>query len=88
MTGGSYSLVGGFWSLPFAVQSADAPQLTIVPFGVGQARISWSPNAAGYVLQESTNLNTPNWLNSPSGAINPAIVPVTLPIKSYRLRRP
>lgn len=88
LTGGGYSLTGGFWALPFAVQSPDAPLLTIVPFGAGQARISWTPNTPGFVLQENTNLNTTNWVNSPSGAGNPVTVPATLPIKSYRLRKP
>jgi len=88
MTGGGYSLTGGFWALPFAVQSADAPLLTIAPFGAGQARISWTPNTPGFVLQENTNLNTSNWVNSPSGAGNPVTVPATLPIKSFRLRKP
>jgi hypothetical protein len=88
MTNGPYSLTGGFWALPFAVQSADAPLLTIVPFGAGQARISWTPDTPGFVLQENTNLNTTNWVNSPGGTLNPVTVPATLPIKSYRLRKP
>jgi len=88
MTGGNYSLTGGFWALPFAVQMEGAPLLTIVPFGPGQARISWTPNTPGFVLQENTNLNTANWVNSPSGASNPVTVPATLPVKSYRLRKP
>ena len=88
MTGGNYSLTGGFWALPFAVQSVDAPLLSIAPFGAGQARISWTPNTPGFVLQENTNLTTTNWVNSPSGAGNPVTVPATLPIKSYRLRKP
>lgn len=87
LTGGSYSLTGGFWALPFAVQSADAPLLTIVAFGAGQARISWTPDTPGFVLQENTNLATTNWVNSPSGSSNPVMVPATLPIKSYRLRK-
>lgn len=88
MTGGQYSLVGGFWALPFAVQSPEAPTLAIEPLGAGQARISWTPNTPGFVLQENANLNTDAWMNAPSGASNPVIVPVTLPIKAYRLHRP
>ena len=88
MTGGNYSLTGGFWALQFAVQSVDAPLLSIAPFGAGQARISWTSNTPGFVLQETTNLSTGPWVNSPSGAGNPVTVPATLPIKSYRLRKP
>lgn len=88
MTGGQYALVGGFWALPFAAQSADAPVLSIVPLGFGQARISWNPGSPGYVLQENANLNTAIWVDSPSGASNPATISATLPIKAYRLRKP
>lgn len=88
MTGGTFSLVGGFWALPFAIQSADAPLITIIPFGSGQARISWAPNTPGFILQETTDLANEPWVNSPSGSANPVVVPAALPIKSYRLRRP
>jgi hypothetical protein len=87
MTNGVYSLTGGFWVLPQAVQVIGAPTLTIAPFGPGQARISWTPATPGYVLQENTNLNTPNWVNSPSGAANPVTVPAN-GHKFYRLNKP
>jgi len=43
MTGGNYSLTGGFWSL-YAVQTAGAPLLTITYIG-NQAIVSWSPSS-------------------------------------------
>ena len=88
MIGGNYSLTGGFWALPVAVQTTGSPTLVIVPFGPGQARISWAPNTPGFVLQESISLTTPNWGNSPSGTTNPITVPATPPSKFYRLRKP
>lgn len=88
MSGGQYTLVGGFWALPFAIQEAGAPTLAIEPFGSSQARISWTPNTPGFVLQENVNLSTDTWVDAPSGTSNPAIVPATLPLKAYRLRRP
>jgi hypothetical protein len=87
MTGGGYSLTGGFWALPFAVQTPGTPTLTIIPFGAGQARISWTPATPGYVLQAATTLAPPNWVNSPSGALNPVTVPAA-GNKFYRLRQP
>src|SRR5262249_1949081 len=42
MTGGNFSLTGGFWSL-YALQTPGAPTLKIVPAGLGQATISWTP---------------------------------------------
>jgi hypothetical protein len=88
MTGGAYSVVGGFWALPEVVQIPNGPALSIVPFGVGQARLSWTPNTPGFVLQENTDLNTTNWVNSLSGATNPVVVPANLPVKAYRLHKP
>ena len=88
LTNGQYSVTGGFWALPIAVQTPGAPTLTIVPFGPGQARISWTPNTPGFVLQETWVLSPANWTNSPSGAANPVTVPTSNPRRFYRLNKP
>jgi hypothetical protein len=88
MTNGQFSVTGGFWVLPIAVQSLGAPTLTIVPAAPGNATISWLPNTPGFVLQESLSLSPPNWTNSASGATNPITIPATLPAKFYRLKKP
>jgi hypothetical protein len=87
MTGGNYSLTGGFWAL-YAVQTPGAPTLTIVPDTPGNAKISWTPNNTNYVLQENLDIATTNWVFSPSGSTNPIVVPTTLPTKFYRLLKP
>jgi hypothetical protein len=88
MTGGNYSLTGGFWAL-YAVQTPGAPTLTIVPAGPSQATISWSPaTGTNWVLQESLSLSPANWTNSVSGSTNPVVVPATSPTKFYRLFKP
>jgi hypothetical protein len=88
LTNGQYSVSGGFWALPTAVQTTNAPTLTIVPAGAGQAQVSWTPNTPGFVLQETWALSPVNWTKSPSGATNPIVVPATLPTKFYRLFKP
>lgn len=88
MTNGQYVVTGGFWALPSAVQTTNAPLLTIVPAGAGQATISWSPNTPGFVLQETWILSPAHWTNSPSGSTNPIIVPATVPTRFYRLFKP
>jgi hypothetical protein len=88
MTGGNFSLTGGFWALPIAVPTLGAPTLQIVRGAAGFGTISWSPSTPGFILQLSDNLTTPNWSDAPSGAANPATVPATLPTKFYRLRKP
>jgi hypothetical protein len=87
MTGGNYSLTGGFWVLPIASQTVGAPMLTIVPAAPGYATISWSPNTPGFVLQETVSLSPANWTNSVSGATNPITVSATLPARFYRLKK-
>ena len=88
MNGGPYSVTGGFWALPIAVQTAGAPLLTIAHAMPGQATISWTPATPGFVLQESLSLSPAAWTNTPSGAANPISIPATLPTKFYRLFKP
>lgn len=65
MTGGNFSLVGGFWSL-FAVQTPGAPLLTItLNPQLSTLNISWPSPSTGFVLQQNTDLNTTNWVVAP-----------------------
>ena len=68
MTGGNYSLTGGFWSLIAAVQTPGAPNLTIAFVGPNSVVVSW-PNTGSYLLQTNNDLNTSNWLGY-GGTIN------------------
>ena len=88
MANGQYAITGGFWALPAAVQTTNAPLLTIAPATLGNATISWSPNTPGFILQETWGLASANWTNSPSGATNPITVPAVPPRKFYRLFKP
>jgi hypothetical protein len=54
MTGGSYSLTGGFWSLISVEQTAGLPNLTIMHTG-NSVIISW-PDTGSYTLQQNSNL--------------------------------
>lgn len=87
MTGGPYSVVGGFWAI-HAVQTHGAPWLSIAAAGPGQATVSWLPTTPGFVLQETASLSPTNWVNSVSGTNNPIVVPATGPTKFYRLFKP
>ena len=88
LTNGQYSVTGGFWVLPQAVQVAGAPTISIVPAAPGYATVSWTPATAGFVLQENLSLSTPNWTLSPSGTTNSITVPASGPVKFYRLCKP
>jgi hypothetical protein len=63
MTGGNYSLTGGFWSLISVVQTAGLPNLTITHSG-NSVIISW-PNTGSFTLQQNNNLSvSANWAAS------------------------
>jgi len=63
MTGGAFSLTGGFWSLVSAVQTANAPALAIARAG-NSVLVAWPSSAASFVLQQNTSLATTNWTAS------------------------
>ncbi len=87
MTGGSLSLVGGYWSL-FSVEPPGGLLLTIRAVGPGLATLSWVPDTPGYVLQETLTLSPSDWRPAPSGSMNPVVVPLVEEMKFYRLFRP
>jgi len=63
MTGGSYSLTGGFWSLISVVQTAGLPSLSIA-HSDDRVIVSW-PNTGNYSLQQNANLAaTGSWVAS------------------------
>lgn len=59
MTGGVYSITGGFWSLIGAVQTPGAPNLAIAVSPGGNVVVSW-PNTGSYTLQQTSTLGAPN----------------------------
>ena len=88
MTNGQYSVTGGFWALPIAVQTTNAPILQIVPATPGFAAVSWSPPTPGFTLQASDSLSPASWVMVPGATNPPVLVPATLPAKFYRLFKP
>src|SRR5262245_30007329 len=61
MSGGNYSVVGGFWSFAAAIQTPGAPLLTVKATGASIVTISWPSPSTGYILQVNQDLNTANW---------------------------
>ena len=92
MTGGNYSLTGGFWSL-YAVQTPGAPVLSIKLTTTNTAQVYWPSPSAGYNLQVNTNLATTNWVTpaesvTDNGTIKFIIVNPPTGNRFYRLRNP
>jgi len=72
MTGGNFSLSGGFWSFISVVQTPGAPLLTITHIG-NQAIVSWPLSATGFTLQTNNSLATGSWSNYTGAVVNNSV---------------
>jgi len=63
LSGGQYSLTGGFWSLISVVPTPGLPDLIITRSG-NSVIVSW-PATGSYTLQQNGNIGQPaNWITS------------------------
>jgi hypothetical protein len=69
MTGGNYSLAGGFWSL-FAVQTPGGPLLTVRLTATNTALVSWPSPSTGFTLQQNADVGTTNWMTAPQSVFD------------------
>ena len=69
MSGGNYTLTGGFWSLLTVVQTPGAPLLSITHSG-NNVIVSWPVSPGGFSLQQNGNLaNAAGW-STYGGTVN------------------
>ena len=94
MSGGSYTLSGGFWGIVAAVQTEGAPWLTVTRSN-NSVVVSWPLPATGWRLHATTNLVTGGSLWTeipPSYQTNGPNLQFTEPLptgnKFYRLHKP
>jgi hypothetical protein len=85
-SGGPYVLQGGFWP-GLTVPGIEETPTLFIELIQGQVTISWSPDAAGFVLEQADNVAGSSWMEGPPG--NPAgpIAPAEV-TRFYRLRKP
>ena len=92
LSGGNFSLTGGFWSLMSVVPTAGLPNLTIAHSG-NSVIVLW-PNTGGYTLQQSATLvATGGWTTSvyaitTAGGTNRITIPSPTGNLFFRLRSP
>jgi hypothetical protein len=92
MTGGVYSLMGGFWGL-FAVQTPGAPVLRIFLTVTNTAVVSWPSPSTGLNLWQSASLPSYSWV-VPRQTVNDdginkfIIVSPAAGTRFYRLSKP
>lgn len=85
LTGGAFSVTGGFQTLPQVIRPA--PELTITLAGPAGVTISWVPSPVGFVLQMSDGISPATWNDVPSGFDNPITVPLGPGTKFFRLKK-
>ena len=97
MTGGNFTLEGGFWGMVSAIQTPGASLLSIELIN-GLVRVSWPAPAPGWVLTETNQVNGMSSLPCPvvpaahyqtnEGRISILTLPQSLPNRFYRLHKP
>jgi hypothetical protein len=88
MSGGNYSLEGGFWGVSAALP---APKLTITRSG-SNVIICWPSLFTGYVLEQNANLNPGSWIPvgitpSDNGTTRCVTIPAAPGTVFYRLKK-
>lgn len=61
MSGGSFAIATGFWSVVGAIAMPDAPTLIIEPHPDGSILVSWPASANGFALERSRDLLPGGW---------------------------
>jgi hypothetical protein len=85
LSGGTYTLQGGFWPGLVVTIPGEGPTLFIQWSG-SNAIVSWSPDTPGFALEETDNLDAPVWSDAPDG--NPVTIPASGAARFYRLQKP
>ena len=94
MSGGAYTLVGGFWGVIAVVQTIGAPPLSIFRTTTNTVAVSWPSPWTGWTLQENTNgVTSVNWSNAPGtiqddGTNKTLVIAPPTENRFYRLFKP
>ncbi len=92
MTGGGYSVTGGFWAL-YAIQTPGAPLLGIFLTSTNTAVVHWPNPSSGWAILQNTNIAQTNWVSpletvNDNGTIKYIIVNPPSGNRFYRLYHP
>ena len=91
LSGGNYTLQGGFWSIQ-AVHIPGAPLLSIARTTTSTIAVLWPSPSTGWTLQQNTNsIASVNWSNAPgtiqdNGTTKTLIVNPPMGNRFYRLK--
>ena len=92
LTGGGYSLTGGFRADVALVQTPGLPTLNLRLMSPVQAIVSWPLNTQGFALLETTNLSSGVWITNLGPVVDTAtehtvMVSATSGRRFFRLQR-
>ena len=93
MSGGNFSIDGGFWGIIAAVQTPGSPLLRVVLTPTNTVLIAWPLSATGFNLQQQSVLGNPSWGPVTNrvdavGSENQVIISPPVGNRFYRLRNP
>jgi hypothetical protein len=93
MSGGNFTLDGGFWGIIAAVQTPGAPLLRVVLTPTNTVLVAWPASATGFNLQQQAVLGSLSWgsvTNSVNvvGNENQVIISPPTGNRFYRLKNP
>lgn len=93
MSGGNYTLTGGFWSIVAAVQMPGAPVLRIIRTATNTVVVAWPNPSTGFILQQTSDLNSSSWTEVSTlpvvvGGEKQLIVSPPAGSRFYRLQKP
>jgi hypothetical protein len=93
LSGGSYTLDGGFWSTLAAIQTPGAPLLCVSLTATNTAVVSWPSPSTGFHLQENPIAGSTNWtavVQAPAddGTTRWVVVSPAAGNRFYRLKNP
>ncbi len=93
MSGGNFTIDGGFWGVIAAVQTPGAPLLRLFMTSTNTVVVAWPAPSTGFSLQQNADLNTAVWggvTNTVNavGSENQIIVAPPVGNRFYRLKNP
>jgi hypothetical protein len=65
LSGGNYTIEGGFWGIIAAVQTPGAPPLSVILTATNTVVITWPSTSPGFILQQNPAVETQNWTEIP-----------------------
>jgi hypothetical protein len=93
MSGGNYTLQGGFWGLVAAMHEPGAPLLSVAPAGASAVLLSWPYPSTGFDLEQSTVVHPADWTAATNAPVQVGdqwrvIVSPAAGNRFYRLHKP